>query len=82
MILTRLAVDTKHQGRGRGQALLKEALLRTVQAADITGIRALLVHAQDQKARRWYASWDFEPSPTDPYHLFLLLKDLNVIVLG
>ncbi|MFO7877236.1 MAG: GNAT family N-acetyltransferase [Desulfovermiculus sp.] len=80
LILARLAVDVGHQGRGLGRALLKDALLRTVQAADIAGIRALLVHAKDERARQWYASWDFDPSPTDPYHLFLLLKDLKAIV--
>lgn len=76
MILTRLAVDEAHQRKGLGQALLKDALLRTAQAADIAGIRCLLVHAKDDEARRWYESWDFDPSPTDPYHLFLLLEDL------
>ena len=79
MILARLAVDTSIQGKGLGAALLKDALLRTVQAADIAGIRCLLVHAKDEAARKWYESWEFEPSPTDPYHLFLLLKDLKAI---
>ena len=46
-------------------------------AADIAGIRCLLVHAKDDAARQWYESWEFEPSPTDPYHLFLMLKDLK-----
>jgi GNAT superfamily N-acetyltransferase len=80
MILARLAVDREHQRKGLGQALLKDALLRTVQAADIAGIRCLLVHAKDETARRWYESWEFEPSPTDPYHLFLLLKDLDSLL--
>ena len=77
MILARLAVDKEHQRQGLGQALLKDALLRTAQAADIAGIRCLLVHAKDDAARQWYESWEFEPSPTDPYHLFLMLKDLK-----
>jgi GNAT superfamily N-acetyltransferase len=77
MILARLAVDMEHQRKGLGQALLKDALLRTAQAADIAGIRCLLVHAKDDMARRWYESWEFEPSTTDPYHQFLLLKDLK-----
>lgn len=77
MILTRLAVDQQHQRKGLGQALLKDALLRTAQAADIVGIRCLLVHAKDDAARRWYESWGFEPSQTDLYHMFLLLKDLK-----
>ena len=80
MILARLAVDNEHQRKGLGQALLKDALLRTAQAADIAGIRCLLVHAMDDAARRWYGSWEFEPSPTDPYHLFLMLKDLKSLL--
>ena len=77
MVLARLAVDQEHQRRGLGRALLKDALLRTVQAADIAGIRCLLVHAKDAAARQWYESWEFEQSPTDSYHLFLMLKDLK-----
>ncbi len=80
MILARLAVDKAHQHQGLGQALLKDALLRTAQAADIAGIRCLLVHAKDDTARQWYESWEFEPSPTDPYHLFLMLKDLKSLL--
>ena len=80
MILARLAVDKEHQRKGLGQALLKNALLRTAQAADIAGIRCLLVHAKDDAARQWYESWEFEPSPTDPYHLFLMLKDLKSLL--
>lgn len=80
MILARLAVDAAHQRKGLGQALLKDALLRTAQAADIAGIRCLLVHAKDEAARQWYQAWEFEPSPSDPYHLFLMLKDLKALV--
>lgn len=79
MILARLAVDLPHQGIGLGKALLKDALMRTAQAADIAGIRALLVHAKDESARQWYLNWEFEPSPSDPFHLFLLMKDLKAI---
>lgn len=80
MILARLAVDRSKQGTGIGKALLKDALLRTAQAADIAGIRALVVHAKDENARRWYEQFDFEPSPTDPLHLFMLLKDLKKLL--
>lgn len=80
MILARLAVDLKHQGVGLGRALLRDALLRITQAADIAGIRALLVHAKDDAARQWYLNWEFEPRETDPFHLFLLLKDLKAIL--
>lgn len=81
MLLARLAVDRSEQGQGLGKALLKDALLRTSQAADIAGIRALLVHAKDDEARLWYhEKYNFEPSPTDPFHLFLLMKDLRVLL--
>lgn len=80
MILARLAVDRDHQGKGLGKALLKDALLRSVQAAYIAGIRSLLVHAKDEAARQWYESWEFDASPTDPYHLFLMLKDLKALL--
>ena len=80
MSLARLGVDVQHQGIGLGKALLKDALKRTAQAADIVGIRALLVHSKDESARQWYLNWEFEPSASDPLHLFLLLKDLNTIV--
>jgi len=80
MLLARLAADRSMQGRGLGKALLKDALLRTAQAADIAGIRALLVHAKDDEARAWYERFDFESGPTDPYHLFLLMKDLKALL--
>lgn len=80
MLLARLAIDRAEQGKGLGKALLKDALLRTAQAADIAGIRALLVHAKDDEARAWYEQFDFKPSPTDPYHLFLLMKDLRALL--
>lgn len=80
MLLARLAIDRSEQGKGLGKALLKDALLRTAQAADIAGIRALLVHAKDDEARAWYERFDFEQSPTDPYHLFLLMKDLRALL--
>ena len=80
MILARLAVEQRLQGQGIGKALLKDALLRTVEASEIAGIRALLVHAKDDIAKDWYRQFDFESSPTDDYHLFLLLKDLKALL--
>ena len=80
VLLARLAVDRTEQGRGLGQALLADALLRTRAVADIAGVRALLVHAKDDDARAWYERLEFEPSPTDSHHLFLLMKDLRAIL--
>jgi len=59
-----------------------QTLLRTAQAADIAGIRALVVHAKDEQARGWYGQFDFDPSPTDPLHLFLVMKDLKRLILS
>ena len=80
MLLARLAVDRIEQGRGVGKALVKDALLRTAAAADIAGIRALVVHAKDDGARAWYESLEFEPVPADPRRLFLLMKDLRALL--
>lgn len=69
------------RGRARaiGAGLLKEVILRTMQAADIAGIRALATHANDDAARAFYERFGFVPSPTDPLHLLILLKDLRRI---
>lgn len=80
MLLARLAVASDCQGRGIGPALLKDALLRTLQAADIAGIRAFMVHAKDDEARAFYAHFDFIASPSDPMHLYVLLKDVKALL--
>jgi GNAT superfamily N-acetyltransferase len=77
MLLARLAVSSQWQGRGVGAGLLRDAVIRTIRAADIAGIRALVVHAKDEEARNFYRRFDFQDSPTDPLHLFALLKDLR-----
>jgi GNAT superfamily N-acetyltransferase len=80
MLVARLAVATSRQGSGLGSGLLKDAKLRTRQAAGIAGIRAMAVHAKDDDARAFYERFGFVPAPTDPYHLFVLLKDVRVIL--
>ncbi len=77
MLLARLATDLEWQGKGVGAGLLRDAMQRTVQVADLAGVRAFLVHAKDDKAKAFYEHFDFLPSPTDPYHLYLLLKDIR-----
>jgi GNAT superfamily N-acetyltransferase len=79
MLLARLAVSVNWQGRGLGAGLLKDAMRRTIQAADIAGIRAFAVHAKDEAARSFYDHFGFLPSPTDPLHLFLLIKDIRAL---
>jgi predicted N-acetyltransferase YhbS len=77
ILLARLAVDGSEKGKGLGTGLLKDALLRAVQAADIVGCRAVMVHAKDEGAQMFYQRFGFEPSPTDPFLLFLLMKDVK-----
>ena len=80
MLLARLAVSDKVQRQGLGQILFRAALIRTMQADDIAGIKALLVHAKDDEARNWYLAQGFYLSPTDPLHLFVLLKDVATLL--
>ena len=77
ILLARLGVDLSERGQGLGEGLLKDALLRTLQAADIAGLRAILVHAKDAAAKAFYERYGFEPSPIDPYHLFLKISDIK-----
>jgi predicted N-acetyltransferase YhbS len=77
ILLARLAVDAGEKGKGLGSGLLRDALLRAVQAADIIGCRAVLVHGKDEIARAFYQRFGFEPAPADPLRLFLLLKDIK-----
>ena len=77
VLLARLAVDWSHQARHVGSSLLRDAMLRVLRAADEIGVRALLVHAKHDRARSWYEQYGFEPSPTDPLNLVLLVKDLK-----
>ena len=80
ILLSRLAIDRKEQGKGLGAQLLRDAITRVVAAAEIVGVRALLVHAMHEQARTFYAHFDFEPSPTDPLHLLLLIKDARALL--
>ena len=82
MLLARLAIGAHSHGQGLGSGLLKDAMLRTLQAADIAGLRAILVHAKDDEARAFYEHFGFVPSPTDAYHLMLLLKDVRAVAGG
>lgn len=80
MILARLAVSSDWIGKGIGSGLLKDAMIRTLAAAEIAGLRAFAVHVKDDDARSFYQHFDFIESPSDPMHLFLLLKDLRLLV--
>jgi len=77
VLLARLAIDKSEQGQGLGKALLKDALLRALNAANEIGARVVLVHAIDADARKFYKQFGFEDSPVNDLHLMLLMKDLE-----
>ena len=78
VILTRLGVDRAVQGAGLGRALVVDALRRIATAAEVIGVRAVLIHCESDTARDFYLRLaKFEQSPTDPMHLLLLMKDLR-----
>jgi GNAT superfamily N-acetyltransferase len=79
VLLARLAVDLQSQNKGLGAALLVDATRRTLQVADIAGVRAMLVHARDETARDFYAHFGFEPFRKDAFVLYSLLKDLKMM---
>jgi GNAT superfamily N-acetyltransferase len=77
VVLARLAVDRSLQGRGIGRALMRDAGLRVLQAADTIGIRGLIAHALSENAKGFYLQLGFEPSPLDPMTLMITLADLK-----
>ena len=77
MVLGRLAIDRSWQGRHLGADLLRDAILRTLRAAKIAGIRAILVHAISEDAKKFYERCGFSPSPVDPMTLMITLADAD-----
>lgn len=81
VLLARLGVDLSCQGQSLGAALVKDAMLRAHQASQSIGARALLIHAESERAKSFYLHLaEFEASPTDPLHLTLLMAEIARIV--
>jgi GNAT superfamily N-acetyltransferase len=80
MVLGRLAVDKRHQHRGIGTGLLRDAVLRTMQAAEIAGIRAILVHAISEAAKRFYEACGFISSPVDPLTVMITIAEAEKLL--
>ncbi len=79
MVIGRLAITRSWQGKGLGRALLRNAILRTMQASEIAGIRAILVHAISEDAKVFYEKCGFTTSPVDEMTLMIRVKDaINV----
>jgi GNAT superfamily N-acetyltransferase len=79
MVIGRLAIDRSWQGKGLGRALLRDAVLRTLQASEIAGIRAILVHAISENAKVFYEQCGFTASPMDEMTLMIRVKDAIAI---
>ena len=77
MVLGRLAVDRRYQGQGIGKALLRDAMLRVLQAAEIVGVKAILVHAPSDEAKRFYLAHGFLESPMAPMTLCFALETIR-----
>ena len=75
MVIGRLAVDQGWHIKGIGRALLRDAILRTVQAAEFAGIRAILVHAKSEQAKTFYESCGLQSSPVEPMTLMMTIAD-------
>ena len=77
MVLGRLAVDKEFQGRGIGKDILRDALVRVLQASRVVGARALIVHAIDDDAVPFYAAFGFRPFPGDARTMFLPIEAIK-----
>jgi len=77
VVLGRLAVDRGWHGQGIGRAMVRDAGMRVLQAAEIIGIRGIVVHALSDAAKAFYERIGFEPSPLNPMTLMVTLLDLK-----
>ena len=75
VVLGRLAIDRAFQNQGLGRGLLRDAVLRIMTAADIIGVRAILVHALSEGAKRFYEEHGFVPSPINPWTLVVTVAE-------
>jgi GNAT superfamily N-acetyltransferase len=82
VILARLAIAQQWQGQRLGAALVVDAMRRVLQAAEIAGVRALVVHAKDETAQRFYQHLGFVPFSGKPLTLYRLLKDIRAMQEG
>lgn len=77
MVLARLAVDHRAHGLKLGASLLQDAVRRTVSVAQNAGVRALLVHALNDRAKQFYEHYGFQESPQHPMTLMLRLHQVK-----
>jgi GNAT superfamily N-acetyltransferase len=79
-VLARLAVDSAWQGKGLGRGLFRDAAMRVAQAAEVIGIRGIVVHAISEVARKFYLALGFTPSHREPMTLMVTLGDIRAVL--
>jgi predicted N-acetyltransferase YhbS len=77
ILLARLAVDKDEMGKGLGKALVRDALLRAIRAADIAGLRAFVVHAKGKEAKEFYLNLGFIPAAYNELNLYMKISDIR-----
>ncbi|RVA15343.1 N-acetyltransferase [Mesorhizobium sp. M7A.F.Ca.US.002.01.1.1] len=75
-VLARLAVTKEHQGVGLGPALLKNALMSVVSAAQLVAFRGVIVHAIDDDAMSFYKKFEFQETKGMDRRLILPARDI------
>jgi GNAT superfamily N-acetyltransferase len=76
-LLGRIAVDSRHQGKGLGAAMLKHFMTKAVEVSEKVGVRLILVHAKDEQVKDFYLHHGFGESPIDPLTLVMLLPSAH-----
>lgn len=82
LVLGRLAVDKAFHGKGLGTGLLRDSVLRALQAAEIAGVRAILVHTVSDAAKRFYEKYGFIASPVDPMTVMITTAEAAKMIGG
>ncbi len=77
ILIARLAVRIDEHGKGIGRSLIRDALVRSVGAADIAGLSAVVVDAKDADAKAFYEKMGFVPGPEDEFQLFMKMSDVR-----
>jgi GNAT superfamily N-acetyltransferase len=81
-VLARLAVDRSWQGKGIGRGMFRDAAHRVAHAADVIGIRGIVVQAISEEARSFYIALGFDPSPREPMTLMVTLAGIRAVLAG
>ena len=81
-LIGRLARDQNYRGHGIGEKLLVDALQRCLGSTSTSGAIAVVVEAQNQKARNFYLELGFIQFPDHTDKLFILMRTVEEMVPG